>query len=287
MDNTTLIAKMYHNLLNDIWFDKLKPVKIAELNEVSISKSELNDKLTAYYQEYKSDFGKKFFEPYIARIFKRMFEKLNKYSKIFSLDELIIKTKSGHIEITDLYLRSSNRIILGEIKSGIIYDKEKNSGNLMDLYRHNRHQFFDNFGINQLVESIRTLRSNIRKVDVSFNDRNRYNIYPCLIVNDTALQTPLMANVFNQRFAELMRGVSVERFNVKPLAVIHVSDMERLEDFICDSPSEFWNLLDKNSSDRKFIPPFYTTYEFYVRGISEPAWVRNLINETAEILGVK
>ncbi|CAN0107918.1 unnamed protein product, partial [Phaeothamnion confervicola] len=287
MDNTTLIAKIYHNLLNDFWFDKLKPIKMEEIRNSVATRKELEGKITNIYQEYKSDFGRYFFEPYVARIFEKMFEKLNKYAKILKLGDLIIRSPAGDIEITDLYLRHSNKIILGEIKSGLIYDKEKYSGNLMDLYRQNRNAFFDNFGINQLVSCIGSLRENIVKVDSSFNNNQRYNIYPCIVVNDTALQTPLMANVFNTRFMELIDVANLAKFNLKPLTLIHVSDMERLEDYVNESPSRFWDLLDRNFADRKFIPPFYTTHEFYVRGIPEPNWVRNLINKMAEIIGVK
>ena len=133
LDNTMLIAKMYHNLSNDFWFDKLKTTRTAEIKVEGVSGKALNERITNYYQEYKSDFENDFFEPYVARIFRRMFEKLNKYAKLLRLDELIIKSPLGNIEITDLYLKHSNKIVIAVIKSGLIYNKEKYSGNVMDL----------------------------------------------------------------------------------------------------------------------------------------------------------
>ena len=138
-----------------------------------------------------------------------------------------------------------------------------------------------------MVDSISSLSTNIGHVDPSFNGRQKYNIYTCVIVNDTSLQMPLIANVFNKRFGELLKNIHVEKLNIKPLTVIHVSDLERLEDYLNAKPNQFWELLNRNFSDRKFIPPFYTTREYYVLRIPEPRWIRNLINKTAEIIGVQ
>ena len=217
---------------------------------------------------------------------RRIFENSGKYVRVLSFDDLIVKSKNGNIEITDFYVRSSNNILLGEIKSGLIYDRQKYSGDLLTLYKNDRNSFFDNFGVNQIVKSVEILTKHIKDVDPSYSISQNYQVYPCIIVNDTALQTPFMADVFNKRFKELMANIGVHKLNIKPLTVIHISDLERLEDYLNVNPKEFWNLLELNFSDRKFVPPFYSTHEFYVKNLKEPNWMRNLINGQAAILGV-
>ena len=49
-------------------------------------------------------------------------------------------------------------------------------------------------------------------IDPKFPKGHQYKIYPCLFVNDKALQTPLMADTFNDRFQELIKNFNIKKF---------------------------------------------------------------------------
>ncbi len=174
-------------------------------------------------------------------------------------DELKIKTTKGQIEIADVYLRSSNKILLGQVKSGSIYDKEKFGGNVEALYKNDRNKFFEDFGVNQLIESLTRMDEFVQLIDKKFPKGHSYEVYPCIIVNDKALQTPLMADTFNKRFQELLKDFNIKKVSVKPLNLIHINDFETLEDSLSKNPKEIWELLQYNQRDKRFVPPFYNT----------------------------
>src|SRR5690606_15616172 len=98
-------------------------------------------------QQYRGEFGY-FFENYLSHILKKSFENY-KYSTLMLFDQLNINTPKGNIEIADVYFRYGNKIILGQVKSGSIYDTEKYGGNVERLYKDDRNAFFENFGVNQ------------------------------------------------------------------------------------------------------------------------------------------
>ncbi|UXP31588.1 hypothetical protein N6H18_14645 [Reichenbachiella agarivorans] len=244
-DNTFLIEKAYSQLLNDFWFDWIKPIKDEK------GKNKFN------IQKYRSEFGY-FFENYLSKIFRKSFENY-KYSTLLMFDQLKINTVKGNLEIADIYLRYGNKIMLGQVKSGSIYDTQKFGGNVEHLYRNDRNAFFENFGVNQVIESIATMNTHIQKLDPKFRKGHSYEIYPCIIVNDKSFQTPLMPDTFNTRFQELITDFSIKKIRVNPLTVIHISDLERLEDLIRKNPKEIWQLLKYNHRDKRFAPPFYDT----------------------------
>src|SRR5215831_16678854 len=93
---------------------------------------------------------------------------------------------------------------LAEVKSTGIYDKEKYCGNLDEFYKEGREKFFDAFGLTQLLNAINNLPETAEQFDSSFPKSKRIKLFPALIVNEKALQTPLMAQVFNGRFQELL-----------------------------------------------------------------------------------
>jgi len=74
---------------------------------------------------------------------------------------------NDEIEITDIYIRFNNKIFLAEVKSTGLYDEE-NSGDINALYKNNRDTFFKSFGVNQILNSIATLKDRIKIVDPRF-----------------------------------------------------------------------------------------------------------------------
>ncbi len=244
-DNSLLVEKVYSQFLNDFWFDKIKKA----IND--------NGKLKFTFKYYRSIFGL-FFEKYLSESLRKCFENF-KYSKLLMFENLKVQTKRGEIEIADVYLRSKNKILLGQVKSNSIYDKEKFSASTEVLYKRNRNQFFSDFGVNQIFDSLTKMDEYIIDIDPGFPKGHSYTIYPCLIVNDKVFQTPLMSNAFNIRFQELLKGFNIKKVKVRPLTVIHISDIEGLEEYLNKDPKMIWELLKTNHEEKNYIPPFHFT----------------------------
>ena len=262
-DNSFLLDKSYSQFLNDFWFDKIKHI----MDENGAPKFT--------FQVYRSEFGY-FFERYISTILKRSFENY-KYSTLLMFDQLKIYLHKEPIEIADVYLRYNNKILLGQVKSGSIYDTEKFGGDMELLYKNDRNKFFDNFGVNQVVQSLYRMDEHILKVDHKFPKGHSYEVYPCIIVNDKAFQTPLMANTFNTRFQELLKDFNIKKVKVNPLTLFHISDFERLEDSLNKKPQQIWELLKYNHKG-KIVPPFYNTINLNSLFRQYPARIKELFN---------
>lgn len=244
-DNSFLIEKAYSQFLNDFWFDRVKQL------------TDVKGKPKFTINLYRSEFGH-FFEKYLSKILTKSFENY-KYSKLLMFDQLKINTTKGQIEIADVYFRYGNKIFLGQVKSGSIYDPEKFGGSVEVLYKNDRNKFFENFGVNQVIDSLTRMDEYVQTLDAKFPKGHSYEVYPCIIVNDKSFQTPLMPNTFNTRFQELLKGFSIKKVRVNSLTVIHINDLERLEDSLNKNPKEIWELLKYNHRDNRFAPPFYNT----------------------------
>jgi hypothetical protein len=261
-DNTFLIEKTYNQLLNDFWFDKLKPINDGK------GKSKFN------ISDYKSVFGY-FIEDYLKEVLNSAFGNY-KYSELLLFDELEVKTIKGTIELADVYLRNGKQILLGQVKSGGIYDKEKYGGNVEALYKSDRNKFFENFGVNQLIESIQNLEKHMPDLDRKFPSRKAYQVYPCIIVSDKAFQTPLMADTFNERFKELKETINSSKIRINNLSLIHISDLELMEESLIPKPKLIWELLKYNLRDKRFVPLFYNTIHHILERRQHPKKIKEL-----------
>lgn len=244
LDSVILMDKAYGQFINDFWFDSIKSAK----NEAGKPLFDI--------KYYRSAIGL-FVEGYVNKILRFCF-KNNKNQVLKTLDELIIKTGKGHIELTDIYLRYKKQILIAEIKSTGLYDEEKYSGDINQMYKNDREAFFSSFGVDQVVNCISNLKASIKAIDPEFPDK-RCHIFPAIIVNEKAMQTPFMADIFNTRFNELMKEVHTDNLVIYPLSLIHVSDLEHIEDHMHRQPQELWNLLRYHLRFPKFIPPFYNS----------------------------
>jgi hypothetical protein len=251
-DNSFLLEKAYSQFLNDFWFDWVKLLKNA------------NGKPKFNISDYRREFGY-FFETYLFQTLTKCFENY-KYSTLLMFDQLKVKGSNGEVEIADIYLRSGNKILLGQVKSGSIYDTEKFGGSVEDLYKNDRNAFFDNFGVNQIVKSLTRMNDFIQFIDPKFPKGHSIEVYPCIIVNDKAFQTALMPDIFTKRFNELLVDVTIKKMKLKPLTLIHISDCERLEDSLNKNPKAIWKLLQYNHQNKIFIPPFYHTIDRNIKG---------------------
>jgi hypothetical protein len=96
-------------------------------------------------------------------------------------------------------------------------------------------------------------------LDNKFPFNKSFRVFPVIIFNDKALQTSMMAHVFQQRFLELLKGFESKKIYVYPLSLIHVSDLECIQDLLNENPDEIWDLLKYNCRDPSYMPPFYNS----------------------------
>ncbi|MGN6400686.1 MAG: hypothetical protein ACTHMD_09540 [Flavisolibacter sp.] len=238
-DNMLLLDKLYSQFINDFWFDYLK-----NTDDWNIKK-------------YKSAIGY-FFESYVRDVIDYAFQDA-KYYTVRQFQELNVFYKGDQIEIADLYIRYNSKVLIGQVKSTTLYDTEKYSGNLEHFYKNKREDFFASFGVNQLVQSIKLLNETIRNVDNKFPFNKVVKVFPVIIFNEKALQTPLMAQVFQKRFLELLGDFQNNKIHVYPLSLVHISDLETLQDLLHKKSGEIWELLKYHCRFPKFMPPFYNT----------------------------
>jgi hypothetical protein len=242
-DQNILLEKAYYQFINDFWFDHVKGSKRADGKDFSM-------------QDYKSIIGY-FFETYVNDKIRYSFARAKNYV-IKTFDEL--KFGNASKEMGDVYLRQENKVILAEVKSTSLYDNEKYGGNIDALYKNNRQKFFDSFGVDQLVNNIRNLEQNALDIDKGLKDCKKIRVWPLIIFNEKAFQTPMMAQIFNKRFQELLAGYVNKRVHIYPLTLVHVSDLETMESVLHQKPDKIWDLLTSNFTQKiNFIPPFYIT----------------------------
>lgn len=243
MDSMVLIEKTYSQLINDFWFDWLK------------NKKDENGKSKYNISQYKSEVGY-FVESYLREIFIDVFGSVP-YTSLLLFDDLKMKEGKNQIEFADIYFRQGNKVLIGEVKSGAIYDNEKYSGDLDKFYKTNRDDFFENFGVNQLAESVIDL-DKVNQIDPNYPLGRNKRIYPIIVVNDKVFQTPIMNDLFNKQFKSLIAGkVNLKKNQVYSLALIHVSDIEMMWSKIKNNPKLLWDALWKHSKQKDFTFPFY------------------------------
>lgn len=209
-DVSFLLEKAYSQLINDFWFDYIKHLQ---------SKS---GKDRYPISQYRSMIGY-FFESYVAQILKASFQHYHQ-AKLLVFDELKLTVKKAPIELADFYLRADHTLLVGQVKSASIYDNQKYGGDITALYKGSREDFFINFGVDQLIQSILNLQQYGQQLDPTFQASEAYTVYSVILVNDKALCNALMANVFNERFQELLVTIPTPLFTVKPLSLIHINE---------------------------------------------------------------
>lgn len=247
-DNAFLLEKIYSQFVHDFWFDWLKPQ--AE-----------NGKPKYNISNYRGKFGY-FVENYLSYWLGYMLTRKTSY-RVLAFDQLKFLVSKKEIELADIYIRDGNRLLIGQVKSGSIYDNEKFGGDIEALYKGGRDKFFVNFGVQQLVDSIWEVNEHVKALDPGFPKGHAYEVYPCLVLNDKVFQTPIMASVFNTRFQELLKEreltTHLPKVKIRPLTLLHIGDVERMSVAVRRRPKLLWELLQFNSRNPHFIPPFYNT----------------------------
>lgn len=242
LDSNITIQKCNDQLLNDFWFDKLKPL--------SGSEKFINIK------NYRSHFGM-FIESYLLELFRFMFGNAEHY-KLYCFDELKVISGGSEIEIADFYVRFSKKILIGEVKSTKIYDQAKYAGDLDKLYNENREEFFKRVGVDQLVQHLFEMYDHMENLDEGFSKDDSYKVFPMIVISDTSFITPLMPEAINKRFNELIDRDKLPKYKISSVVISSIGDLELIEGTVCDTPKEIWNLLRIHASD-DFCAPFSNT----------------------------
>jgi len=270
MDVTFLVNKLYYSLLNDFWFDFLKPQKdIRGIEKFN-------------YAHYRGVFGS-FFESLIGEMVQRSFSYL-KYPNPLMFGDLDINGPNGKIEIADIYIRQNKKILVGQVKSSSIYDKEKFSGEIDTLYKSDRKKFFKDFGVNQTLESIKNILKYSSLFDAPIQAQKRLEFYPIVVVNDKVFQTPLLPNLLHKRFQELLATESFIPHVIHPLVVTHVADWEYMENALSARHTDIWDTLKNHyrKIDDTLMPPFINTSDKF---IGPGAIVDRVSNKIKSIIG--
>jgi len=243
-DNILLLDKIYQQFINDFWYDHLAVEDNS--NQKSFS-----------FQDYKAIIGR-FFEGYVEGLLRKSFAGQSGFV-LKTLDQLKVRIKKQQSDFADLYIRQDGKVLVGEIKSTSIYDDEKYGRNIEALYRNDRDKFFKKFGVDQLVSYIRNLKSDLTEIDPGLIEQKKIRVWPVIIFNEKAFQTPMMAPVFNKRFKELLGNKKMPEVYVYPLTIMHVGDVEQMHITLKKEPGRIWQLLTNGFWKAKFIPPFYIT----------------------------
>lgn len=251
LDINFLINKSYNFFINDFWFDYLKPIK----NE--------NGKEKYNYQHYRGVFGD-FFEKYVEEVIRSSFSHL-KYPPPLLFNDLKVMTKEGHVELADLYIRQNKKILVGQVKSNSIYDKEKYSGEINALYRNDRDRFFEDFGVNQVFQSIKNILKHSEHFDSKLDVNKRLTFFPLIIVNENLFKTPLLSGLLTNRFEELKNEEQLPH-KINPLIVMHISDLELLEHTLVSKKKQIWDILKSHYKlkTKTIQSPFAHTADRYL-----------------------
>jgi len=240
MDSTFLIEKSYDLFFWDFYFDQLRP------NGMNI-------------KDWGNEVGQ-FFENYADKIFKNAF-KGHRDIIYKATDDLKVKG----FEFADFYIRRKRQIVLIQAKRSFVPQlnfKEVNS--LADFNNLDKEEFYNRFGLYQIVEStIETFFTYAPEIDPKL-PKNKVFIYPVLLINEPIISMAVTQFIFNKKFEELLLAKKIERnssrIRIDRLTILHINELEKLEQSIQDKDIKLDNLLlqysqkREGSSQNKYAP---------------------------------
>ena len=245
LDNQFFLEKSYDLLLNDFWFDYL-----CDHYESSTARDK-------GLKLYRSTVGK-FFESYLREVLSIAFSGF-RYPPAKFFDDLKVKTPKGEVELADIYLRCNKKIIIGEAKSGVINTQEKYSASSWEFFKSNPIKFYQNYGLNKLIQSLRYLRDNPLAFDQKFPVRKHIEIFPIIIFYEKSFRTALFPESFSARFKLMIENENFPNFNIHPLCMIHIEDLEYCYAYLEKNKIEIFELIKANHKHRPFPEPFHFT----------------------------
>lgn len=247
MDSIFLIEKSYDLFFWDFYFDQLRPKGLK-------------------IEDWGNEVGQ-FFENYSDRLLRNAFEG-HKDIKYRATDELKVRGS----EFADFYIRRKRQIVLIQAKRSFVPQlnyKEVNS--LTDFNNLDKEEFYRRFGLYQMVEStIEPFFDFAPEIDEAF-PRNKVFVYPVLLINEPIISMPVTQFIFNRKFEQILQKKKISRnsskIKIDRLTILHINELEKLEQSIKDKNVRLDRLLQQyshkrelNSSDR--YAPFTTMDNF-------------------------
>lgn len=215
LDTDLFIGKMYDLLINDFWFDYLKPNNICNRSD------------------WGSFIGNSFFEPFLTDIFEKSFKNNNRITFKHTDDLKFTLDGRNQIEYADFYIRSKNKIILIEAKSNYLpqVNGYKTVLTKNDYLKIDLDKFYKDYGLIQLAcKTIKDFHSYKYKIeDKHFKVDDKFELFPTLLVNDHIFSSGYSSMAFKKKFEELLlnEGIEIENQNHKiyPLTIINVNEL--------------------------------------------------------------
>ncbi|MDM1072047.1 hypothetical protein HX001_06005 [Empedobacter brevis] len=215
LDTDFFIGKMYDLLINDFWFDYLKPKRICNRTD------------------WGSFIGNNFFEPFLTDLFEKSFK--NNKRIIFRHTDDLKFTLDGknQVEYADFYIRQKNKVILVEAKSNYLplINGYKTVLTKDDYLKIDLDKFYKDYGVTQLAcKTIKDFHSYKHKIkDYEFKVDEKVELFPTLVVNDHIFSSGYSSMAFKKKFEELLlnEGIEIENQNHKiyPLTIINVNEL--------------------------------------------------------------
>ena len=233
MDGDLFLEKTYALFVNDFWFDYLRPNYVCNRTD------------------WGNFIGSVFFEPFLDNIFKRSF---NGHSRIIyrSTDELKFSLPgTQETEYADFYIRDGRKVIVSEAKSNYLpmINGYKTVSTIADYEALDMDRFYKDYGLTQLivktVKLFHTYKTHINDDQIEL--KKRLTIYPLIIVNDPILSSGAISFMFRLKFVKALNATGVEMSTnqhiIMPLAIIHVSELQQMEQSLADRKQNIFNLL--------------------------------------------
>ncbi len=238
MDSILFLEKIYSLFINDFWFDYLKP------NEICNRK------------DWGNFIGSKFFEPFINEMLMNI-SNANSKSHYMSPDLLTFNLNGkGDVEYADFYLREKNKVLLVEAKSNYLplINGYKEVKNIKDFKKIDINKFYKDFGLIQLAEKtikeFNNYKNHIR--DLGLGKKGKVKLYPLLISNEPILSLGFSSYAFRLKFNKILLDKDIskdsETVRIMPLAIINISELQDVEQSLCNRDQTIFNLFQMHFS---------------------------------------
>jgi hypothetical protein len=162
------------------------------------------------------------------------------------------------VELGVVFCLHNRKVLLGEIKSTGIYNDQQ-YGTAQSLFRNKEDYLYEVFGLYQLIKNLELLRDYPEKFDSSFPKGKTIQVFPVIIVSEKIFQTPFFPALFQLKFKTEIEKIDFRNLEIKPITVIHISDIERLTHHLPKKKVDLWDLLKSNYQGSIFPKPFNIT----------------------------
>jgi hypothetical protein len=228
-------------------------------------KNNLPDKDRTFFSFFNTKFSEEF-------LMKDVLDRL--FNKKYFVKKKDNKNKSNE---PDYYLRHNKRIYLFESKDVLIKREIKSSGDIEKILNVLKEKFLItnkgvSIGIGQLVNSIYQIVENNFEFDDFANQKNKFIIYPILLVNDRILEIPGINYILNQWYLKSIKDKVKDKFDInyiKPLTIIDIDTIIFGLDYFSKNDKIFREFIDIHLKEMNTIKkPYGKTIEGFEYSIN-------------------